>query len=196
MISVAIVLANHCYYVTLTCLKRIRPHAFTLIVYFLVTISVALGMYGEGDIAAGLRMGIPAPLYLVMLVLTIRRGVEYIKPIDAVMLGLSLLVMPLWWLTESPRAAILFLAVVEGLGILPGLRKAYNLPWEDSLLSPLISATAMLLALIAVKDPFASWATALYLAYWTLLCSLLAATIAWRRHSKLKDQLMNRSGSA
>jgi hypothetical protein len=147
-----------------------------------VTISVALGMYGEGDKGAALRMGIPAPLYIVMLVLTIRRGVEYIKRIDAVMLGCSLLVMPVWWLTQSPRAAILFLALVEGFGIIPGFRKAYNLPWEDSLVSPLVSATAMLLALAAVKDPFESWATALYLAYWTVLCSSLAATIAWHRH--------------
>lgn len=182
VISVVIVLANHFYYLTLTCLKRIRPHAFTLIVYFIVTVSVALGMYGEGDTAAGLRMGIPAPLYIIMLLITVRRGIEYIKPIDAVMLGLSLLVMPVWWLTESPRAAILFLALVEGFGIIPGLRKAYALPWEDSFLSPLISAIAMLLAFLAVKDPSESWATSLYLAYWTLLCSSLAAVIAWRRH--------------
>ncbi len=179
--SISIVMANHIYYLTLTYLKRIRPHAFTLLVYFIVTISVSVGMYLEGDVGAALRMGIPAPMYIFMLIMTLRRGVEYIRKIDAAMLCLSLLAMPLWWLTDSPRAAILFLALVEGFGIIPGFRKAYHLPHEDSMASPMISATAMLLALAAVRDPFSSWATALYLAYWTMLCTAMAILIGWRR---------------
>ncbi len=181
--SVSIVMANHIYYLILTCLKRIRPHAFTLLVYFIVTISVSVGMYLEGDTGAALRMGIPAPMYILMLIMTLRRGVEYIRRIDAVMLSFSLLAMPLWWLTDSPRAAILFLALIEGFGIIPGFRKAYHLPHEDSVVSPIVSATAMLLALAAVRDPLDSWATALYLAYWTTLCTAMAILIGWRRHT-------------
>lgn len=180
--SVSIVMVNHIYYLILTCLKRIRPHAFTLLVFFIVTISVAVGIYFEGDTGAALRMGIPAPMYILMLVMTLRGGVEYIRKIDAIMLGLSLLAMPLWWLTDSPRAAILFLALVEGFGIIPGFRKAYHLPYEDSVVSPMVSATAMLLAFLAVRDPLDSWATAFYLAYWTILCTLMAILISWRRH--------------
>lgn len=187
ILSVMIVCANHCYYLTLTYLRRIRPHAFTLLVYFIVTCSVAAGMYGEGDKAAAIRMALPAPLYIFMLVLTYRQGIEYVKRIDIVMLVLSLCAMPLWWYTDSPRAAIGFLALVEGLGMVPGFRKAYNLPFEESSLSPLISAMAMALALAAVKDPYESWATALYLAYWVVLCGLLSALVAWRRHSVKKN---------
>ena len=45
--SVLIVFANHFYYLSLTFSKKIRPHAFTLLVYFIVTASVAGGMWGE-----------------------------------------------------------------------------------------------------------------------------------------------------
>ena len=188
--SVAIVMANHVYYAILTYLKRIRPHAFTQFVYFIVTISVAYGMYAEGDVAAALRMGLPAPLYILILIMTLKQGFEYIKRIDAVMLIFSLMALPLWWLTESPRVAILFLAIVEGFAIIPAFRKAYHLPWEESYLSPLISSLAMVLALIAVTDHFEFWATALYLAYWTLLCSLLAGMIVWRRYVLKAQKLM------
>jgi hypothetical protein len=180
-VSVLIVLGNHCYYLYLTYQERIRPHAFTILIYFIVTISVSLGMFGEGASAVALRMFIPAPLYILMLFFSVRRGIEYIRRIDGVMLGLSLLALPLWWLTASPRAAILFLAIVESAGIVPAFRKAYVLPFEDSLVSPLLSAIAMLLAAIAVNDPAASWATTLYLIYWVLICVALAGLIGWRR---------------
>lgn len=181
ILSVIIVCANHFYYLTLAYLRRIRPHAFTLLVYLIVTCSVAAGMYGEGDRGAAIRMAFPAPLYILMLFLTCRQGVDYIKRIDIAMLVLSVMAMPVWMLTESPRAAIGFLAVVEGFGMVPAFRKAYDLPWEDSALSPAISATAMLLALAAVQDPSESWATALYLLYWVMLCTTLTVIISFRR---------------
>ena len=153
-----------------------------ILVYFIVTVSMAAGMLGEGASNAAFRMFIPAPLYILIFTFSVRRGVEYIRRIDVAILGLSLLGLPLWWFTNSPRAAIFFLAFVEGVGVVPAFRKAYVLPFEDSFLTPLLSASAMLLAAVAVENPTASWGTTLYLSYWVVICVALSGLIWWRRN--------------
>ena len=181
LISVAVVTANHLYYLSLTIKREIKPHIFTLMIYLIVTTSVGLGMTGEGAMGPGVRLALPALLYLLMIFFSIKQGVDYINRLDIVMLFFATLGLPLWWLTENPRVSILFLAAVEGFGFAPALIKAYRLPNEDSALSPLISATAMLFGALSVKSPLASWATTFYFIFWLSLCLLIATVILVRR---------------
>ena len=183
LISVAVVTGNHLYYLSLTIRKKVKPHIFTLGVYLLVTVSVALGMTGEGALGPGIRLALPALLYFLMIFFSAKQGIDYINRSDVVMLSLAALGLPLWWLTDNPRVSILFLAAVEGFGFAPALRKAYRFPNEDSALAPLISAFAMLFGALSVKNPLTSWATTFYFFYWLSLCLLIALVILVRRKS-------------
>ncbi len=181
LISAAIVTSNHLYYLSLTIRRKIRPHIFTLAIYTIVTVSVAFGMFGEGALGPGVRLGLPSILYLLMIFFSIKQGVDYIRRLDVIMLFLATLGLPLWWVTDNPRVAILFLAGVEGLGFLPGLRKAYRFPYEDSALCSLISAFAMLFGALSVNNPLNSWATSFYFFYWLSLCLVFVLVIVIRR---------------
>jgi energy-coupling factor transporter transmembrane protein EcfT len=183
IISVTVVTGNHLYYLYLSIKRKIKPHVFTLGVYIIVTISVALGMSGEGALGPGFRLALPALLYFLMIFFSAKQGVDYISRSDVVMLSLATLGLPLWWLTDNPRVSILFLAAVEGFGFAPALRKAYRFPNEDSALAPLISAFAMLFGALSVKNPLTSWATTFYFFYWLLLCFILTFVILVRRKS-------------
>lgn len=179
ILAVLLVLGNAAYYLWMTVTGRIRPHAFPYLVWTVVTTIVFAGMWAVDSGAAAWRTAMMAAFCAAVGISALRNGLGYIKRVDVVVLVMSLLAIPLWIWTQDPDAAIFWLLVVEILAAVPALRKAYDLPWEDSPLAWGLSALGQAMCLVAL--PEFRWSVVAYFAVWSLVCWIGTAVMLLRR---------------
>jgi hypothetical protein len=85
---------------------------------------------------------------------------------------MALLAIPIWITTNNPNASILWVLVVEVIGTLPAIRKAWYLPYEEGVAGLVLNATSNIFALLALNHY--SFAVVTYFITWTLLLGALA----------------------
>jgi hypothetical protein len=126
--------------------------------------------------ASGARHTIWVPISyvlgpLITALLSIKYGEGGASRFDRTCMGISLFSLPLWWLARSPLLALLANMAVDLLGALPTIRKTYDTPAEESLLSWTVFLLADMLNLCAMG--LWSVATSLYPLYLFILAAVL-----------------------
>jgi hypothetical protein len=150
---------------------KTRPNRATWWIWTVVGAMLCASYY-----ASGARHTIWVPVSyvlgpLVTALLSLKYGEGGSSRFDRACLGGSLLSLLAWWLARSPLLTLLANMVIDLLGALPTIRKAYAAPESESLGSWSLFLLADALNLCALG----SWsvATALYPSYLFILALLL-----------------------
>lgn len=146
-------------YIMATLLGVTRPNRATWAIWSLVGVMLATSYFS----ASGERVTIWVPISyvigpIVTALLSIWYGVGGWTRLDRLCLIIAAISAVMWWLTGQPVLALLLNLLVDLVGVIPTLRKAYNEPESEDRLAWTMSCLANGLNVLAL-NPFriAEW---------------------------------------
>jgi len=177
-----IVLAGYFPYIISTIRGRTRPNRATWIIWAIVTIIIAVS-YAESGATSTLWVAIVnAAMSVCVALLSLKYGVGGWTPFDRACLFASLASLALWQLSGSPLTALGINVLVDAIGALPTIRKAYYEPETEDRLTWVLYLIGYTVNLAAVD----AWnlAIAAYPAYLFCLCAVMVWLLFLRGNKK------------
>lgn len=158
---------------------KTKPHAFSWLVWFLLT-AIAFAAQVKDDGGAGAWVtGFTAIIAFIIFITAITRGEKSITKSDWLCLVGSFLAMGLWAITDSPLTAVILITIIDALGFAPTFRKAFHKPQEETLITFALSAVKFVIAIAALGNYSA--VTVLYPASLVLMNGLFVVMLIIRR---------------
>ncbi len=183
VISTVIGLAGYVPYFNDILKRRIKPHAFSWLIWGLLQLIVFFLSTSKGGGAGEWVIGAQATLNLVIFAISMRRGDVKITLIDKASLSLALLGIVLWMATTNPLWGVVIASVVDVIAIVPTIRKAYAKPYEDSMSIFVLGAVAFAVSIFALSS--ISLVTVLYPT--VLICAnAVLIAVMLKRRSEVK----------
>lgn len=158
---------------------KTKPHAFSWLVWFLLTAIAFVAQVKDDGGAGAWVTGVTALVALVIFGTAITRGEKGITRSDWLCLIGAFLAMGLWAITDSPLTAVILITVIDALGFAPTFRKAYHKPQEETLITFALSAVKFVIAIVALSNYSA--VTVLYPASLVLMNGLFVIMLIIRR---------------
>ena len=164
---------------------EIRPHVFTWFIWAAGTVTVFAAQVSDGAGVGAWPIGVSGLLTGGVAVFAwMRAGDTSIVRMDWVFLILAASALPLWFFTSTALSAVIILTILDLLGFGPSVRKAYQVPREESATFYIIGAIRNGFVLLALEN--VSWTTALFPAVVGIACVCFVALIFARRQMVAK----------
>ncbi|WP_028581433.1 hypothetical protein [Desulfogranum japonicum] len=162
--------------------KRTRPHVFSWIIWGTTTFIAFLAQLNGGGGIGAWPIGISGliTMYIAWLAYA-QKADSSITWHDRCFFLAAMSSLPVWYFTTDPLWAVVVLTSVDVIGFGPTLRKAYALPFEESLTFFIIFATRNLVAVAALEQY--SLTTVLFPAATGIACLALITMVQLRRHA-------------
>ena len=149
-IAAAVGILNYIPYIWSILKGKMRPHAFSWLVWGVLTgIAFAAQVTGNGGAGAWVT-GTTAIGCFVIFLLALFKGQRAFPLFDWLSLAGAFLAMAVWWLTKNPLGAVLLVSLVDFLGFLPTFRKGWEKPFEDSTLLFGVGALKFVIGIFAL----------------------------------------------
>jgi chromate transport protein ChrA len=159
---------------------KTKPHAFSWLVWFLLTAIAFVAQIKDGAKAGAWVTGFTALVSLFILGAAISRGEKNITKSDWLCLIGAFLAMSVWALTKSPLTAVILITIIDALGFAPTFRKAYHNPAQETLITFALSAVKFVIAIAALGNYTA--VTVLYPASLVFMNGLFVTMLIIRRN--------------
>ena len=159
---------------------QVKPHVFSWVIWGTTTFVVFLAqLEGNGGVGAW-PIGVSGiiTIFIAFLAL-IKRSDITITRTDWVFFTLAISSLPFWYFTSDPLWAVIILTIVDVLGFGPTIRKAYVMPYSESLLFFALFSARNFIVIMALE--YYSVTTVLFPAVIAIACILLMVIIAYRR---------------
>ena len=158
---------------------KTKPHLYTYLIWSIVTALAFLGQFAAGGGPGAWTTGVMAIITIGVLVLCFKYGTEDITSFDAVFLVAALLAIIPWWLTKDPMYSVILATAIDVLAFLPTIRKTYNDPTSETLISYISNLFRHPLSILALSAY--SITTVIYPASLFVMNGILVLVIVWRR---------------
>ncbi len=186
MLSLLVGLAGTGIYIASILRGQTRPHLFTWLVWFILTVIGYLAQLHDDRGPGTWVMGVTALCALAIVALSLKYGEKNRTRGDWIALALSLTAIIPWLLTKDPLGSVLMISVIDLVAFYPTFRKSWLKPHEENLTGYVFANAKYLLGMAALNA-------------YTLNTTLYAATIIaanaafilmclWRRHM-LKEKI-------
>lgn len=163
-----------------------KPQRTTRLILLILTSIFVASLYAQGD---------KSSIYLALLqwcgsiaifVLSLKYGVGGKDKIDYVVLGLAVLAIVIWKITDNPTLALYMSILADFIGILPTLIKSYKSPESEDPKFYFSDVLAGFFSVLALKTfAFSELAFPAYIFFINLLC---VALILFGRRFNLKKE--------
>ncbi|WP_417389574.1 hypothetical protein [Gimesia sp.] len=166
---------------------RTRPHLFSWLIWGITTLIVFFAqLEANGGIGAW-PIGISGVITVYIAFLSyVKRGDISITHLDRLFFSAALLSIPCWYFTSNPMWAVILLTVIDLLGFGPTIRKAYDHPFEESILFIFLFFIRNTFALLALESY--SLTTVLFPLSICIVCLFLTLLIHYRRKILIADR--------
>jgi len=179
VLATLVALVNYLPYLIGVVKQTLHPHAFSWIIFTVITATVSAAQFSEGAGAGAWATGATAVTTFLIACFALRNGGYRITRFDTVSLVGALLAIPVWIISDNPLLAVLILTGIEALGFLPTYRKAWQFPHDESQLAFSLTILKYALALGAMQAY--SFTTVLFPAALIVFSMLLIVETALRR---------------
>lgn len=179
LVSVLIALVSYFSYFRGIFLRKIKPHAFSWLVWAITPgIVFIIQMQNDGGPGAWVT-GFTSLSCVLIFVLGLRYGTKRIHPSDFFSLLAAIVAILIWYFTDHPLYSIILGICIDSLGAFPTFRKSYYNPHEEGVLLFFLSGLKFVIALFALES--FSLLTTLYPAALIILNWLLVAFLVIRK---------------
>ena len=160
--------------------KKTKPHAFSWIIWTLVTFIIGFAQLAAGSGWGAVHNLVTGFVDLVILVYAFKNKAKDIKPVDIVLFALALISIALWKITHDPTNAIILVTAISVFAFVPTFRKTWKNPDSETLSSYAIAGVKYCLAIGAISTY--GFATLLYpIALISMNVSLVTIMLIRRR---------------
>lgn len=179
--SIAAVVAvfNYLPYLIGTIKKTLKPHAFSWIVWTVMTTVTFFAQVADNAGPGAWATGATAVTLFVIAIMALRNGGYQITTSDKISFVGALSAIPIWIATADPLWAVIIVTTIETLGFFPTYRKGFMRPYDESILAFMLTITKYSLALLALENYTAT--TMLFPIALIILSSGLVLELLWRR---------------
>jgi hypothetical protein len=130
---------------------RIRPHAFTWLIWTVTTLIAFIGQLVGGAGIGAAAAGASALVGLVIGGYAFWRGDRSYTRLDWLCLGGASVALAAWASSGSPLTAVILIALVDAIGAVPTIRKAFSKPYEEGISPFVLANVKWLLSIYALE---------------------------------------------
>ena len=182
IIAVCLGLAAYVIYIHSTLKDKIRPHAFSWLLWTLTTAVVFTAQYMRGGGAGSWSTGFTCVVCLVIGIISLFKYDKRYTLSDILFISIAVLALLPWFFTKNPTTSVVLIASIDVLGYGPTLRKSYYYPDEEKAISFGLNAVKHLFSFMALQNY--SIVTWIYPASQIFMNSLVVILI-WVRRKQL-----------
>lgn len=180
LLATAMIFASRAYYFAAVFRGNTRPHAFSWFIWGVISsIGVAAQIAEGAGVGSAPRLFGAVSCFVIVAVCLTARGEKNIARADWITLGVALAAIPLWVVTRTPLYSVILVCLIDTMGYLPTVRKAWLKPRQEAAFGYLISGTGAFLSLLALEAYTPS--TWLYAAVLTVSNTTMFAYLVARR---------------
>lgn len=158
-----------------------KPHPYTWIIWCITTGTAAFAVWLGGGRYGALPLFVWTVLTFLIFLLSFKHGTKNITKSDGVLLALAFLAIIVWWQLKNPLLAVLMVTGIDTLGYIPTMRKSFQEPWSESVLSWVLFTFTAVLSLLSLGHY--SLLTVVYSAMSATLNSVVIALCLLRRRA-------------
>ncbi len=170
-------------YIIDTLKRKTKPHAYTWLVFSIQNAIVAAAQHKSGAGFGTYMLMAGTVLCFLVFLLSFRFGTKNIKKIDNFCLLFSLLTIMVYLKISNPLWAVILVSLVDFVGFVPTLRKAFEEPSTETVVTYSLGMISSVLSLLALQTY--SVTNALF-ACTLLLSDLLIVFIILTRRKNIK----------
>lgn len=153
VISTLILLAGYIPYIITIHKGKTKPHFYS---YFSWSLTITIILFAQLASNSGygvmpLVVSSTGCIYITYLAYIKRAELTYTFS-DRICLTLSLIALPIWYVTAYPLYAVLILTVNYGLSYIPTFRKTYIEPDNEDLTPHILGIITFLLSIFAIEE--------------------------------------------
>ncbi|MCR9231418.1 MAG: hypothetical protein NXI29_10430 [bacterium] len=166
---------------------KIKPHLFSWLIWGMTTLIVFFAQLDADGGTGAWPIGVSGVITVYIAFLSyVKRGDISITRLDRLFFSAALLSIPCWYFTSNPMWAVILLTTIDLLGFGPTIRKAYDHPFEESLLFIFMFFLRNTFALLALESY--SLTTVLFPLSICVVCLFLCTLISYRRRVVVAEQ--------
>ena len=178
-IAIILTLVGYAPYIRDTIKGKTTPHVYTWFIWGFVTL-IAFALQVSAHAGFGSLVTLAAGIVcLAIFVLGLRIGEKDIAPIDTVCLCLALIALVVWVFAKQPVASVIIVSTADMLGFVPTIRKSWDKPYQETLLSYEMNTLRFALAIFALSRY--TIVTSLYAITWVVANGLFSIYLIIRR---------------
>lgn len=113
--------------------KSATPHAFTWLVWGFIMAIGAIAQFSQGERLAIIFLSEGSVFCLFIGIIALMRQKIAFTRFDYWCLGIALCIIPLWLITNTPLYSVILISIIDGMMILPTIRKSWNDPYSEPL---------------------------------------------------------------
>lgn len=182
-LATIVALVNYLPYLIGVVRQTLHPHAFSWIIFTIITATVSAAQFSAGAGAGAWATAATALTTFLIAGFALRNRGYRITGFDTASLIGALIAIPAWVVSDNPLLAVVILTCVEALGFLPTYRKAWLHPRDESRLAFSLTILKYTLALGAMQ--IYSLTTILFPVALIVFSTLLIVETSWRRRTRL-----------
>jgi len=181
VIAVCLGLSAYIIYISGTLKNKIKPHAFSWLLWTLTTAIVFIAQVMKGGGAGSWSTGVTCTVCFAIGIISLFKYDKAYSLSDMLFIGIALLALIPWFFTKDPTASVVLIASIDVLGYGPTIRKSYYYPHEEKAMSFGLNAVKHLFSFLALGNyEVATW---IYPASQIFMNSLVVVVLAIRRRA-------------
>lgn len=151
VISIILSLVGYSYYFRDIFAGKTKPHAYSWLVWALLTAIACVGQLSQGGGPGAWVTGVTAVVSFVIFGLALTKGEKVITLSDKLNLAGAFVALILLAFTNSPVFSIILITFIDFLGFIPTIRKSFNKPGEETIIHYVLAGLKFALAIIALE---------------------------------------------
>ena len=172
--------------------NKTKPHAFSWLVWSLLTGIAFFGQVAGGAGAGAWVNGFSTVLCFAVFILGLIKGRSNIVFIDWVSLAGAGIAILIWVITKGPLLSVVLATVIDALGFFPTFRKSYHKPHEETTIAYFLGGLKYVFAFFALDT--ISLVTALFPVYLIFANWAFVAMVLLRKKKMLSFERSLKTG--
>ena len=174
VLATAIAFVSYAPYLINIVKKKTKPHAFSWLVWGVITAVAFFVQVGEQGGAGSWVTGFSAAVCFLIFILALIWGDRRFVLFDWANLVGAMFVIFLWWFTGDPVISVILVIVIDILGFLPSYRKGFYKPHEETAVTFGLNSLKFAVSIPALEVfAFATLAYPIYLVFANALFAIM-----------------------
>jgi hypothetical protein len=131
---------------------KTKPHIYTWLIWSITQTTAVIGIIKGGGSWGGLNLIVGTIFVIAISIFSIKYGSKNITKRDTIILILAILSIIVWWQLKQPILSIIMISIIDLVGYIPSIRKAYQDPWSETLSTWLLFSIGNIFAFMALYE--------------------------------------------
>jgi hypothetical protein len=129
---------------------RTKPHAFSWVIWSLVTSIAAAAQLSEGGGLGAWLMAALATIRWSIALIALKKGEHTATRGDWISFILAVVAIAIWVMTKTPLYAVILISIIQIIAFYPTVRKSWTKPEHEAALMYILSVCTQLLMICAL----------------------------------------------